>query len=479
MGPPPTTLQVFIAGDPSRIYRPGDQVKGTVILVAQKQEAIKALTVAFKGTCITKLSKPVYVIDRDSDTACSATTEYQERANLFVREQILIPACTIGANQYSYDFHFTFPALTEARQSRWTYASRYNNGPHALPPSFHIYTNSSGGRAFISYFIKAKLCRGVVKEAIRTMHMLNFLPSSPPEALLEPILSSRVSDTHIIKPANTEPEKRTAIDKVIHKIFHKPTARTPSPNFIATLHFPDKVAPGQAIPLSLTLKNVREPSAELVQAQCTLESLFVVVSTNTRALCHRISGPLEDVVRKDVTCISRQNANIPLTFDAPTKLTHSLRLVEDAQSVPSFTTYSISREYTLNVSMRINYNDQKFTINSTTPLQILPRDERRSSVTRLPRDPDDVDPLPLYTLREPPMESAPEYEESIQTLMSPLELVPSLGGSIVSYPSTDLLTPCSSNSTNSFDCGSSSGIWAPETDLMTQKSEQERLEFVG
>jgi hypothetical protein len=76
--------------------------------------------------------------------------------------------------------------------------------------------------------------------------------------------------------------------------------------------------------------------------------------------------------------------------------------------VPTFKTYSITRRYALSILVGIKYNDQHFTIRSSTPLEILPRIPRE----RLPplEDSEDFEPLPQYTPREPSREFAPDYE---------------------------------------------------------------------
>ncbi|KAF2189675.1 hypothetical protein K469DRAFT_683087 [Zopfia rhizophila CBS 207.26] len=449
MAPLEPSLRVIVDDDSSRVYRHGDEVNGKVILVVENEEQIKALTVNFIGACITKTTRPFYVSRNDGDAPSSSRQEFRERTFLFNLEKVLLPAHTLGANKYSWAFDFTFPELTETRHSRWAHGSKYLKGPHPLPPSFHTYTNNPGGQAMISYFIQAKLTRGGMRGAVRTTQMLAYHPSPRPSSL-EPKMTSRALYAQTWKPMK---DPRKAIDKVLTKVSRKSGAQILSPRIVPTLHFPEKVAPGQPIHLLLSINNARRQSASTdnEQPECMLDSLNVVISTFTTTICGKPLTQPQDAVTKHVTCISRQNINQSLSFDTPAKLTNNFRLVDDAESVPTFKTYTISRRYEMSVVIGIKCLGQKFTIESTTPLEILPRNPHALMVNR-PEEQDDIpaDPLPLYAPREPSTELAPGYNDLYS-------------------PSTGASTPYSLMETDGY--GLASGSSTPPTGSMTSPSE--------
>lgn len=182
-----------------------------------------------------------------------------------------------------------------------------------------------------------------------------------------------------------------------------------TPRIIPTLFHPEKVAPGQHMPLSLSLLNARDP-ANHAERECTIDSLTVTISTYSTTMCgHTIMDP-EDVVSKHITCISRTSMNRPIPFNKTTTLTSNFRLIDDTECVPTFKTYSITRRYVLGISIGIKYNDQHFTIRSNTALEILPRIPRDRSLSLQLEDGEDFEPLPQYTPREPSREFAPDYE---------------------------------------------------------------------
>lgn len=107
---------------------------------------------------------------------------------------------------------------------------------------------------------------------------------------------------------------------------------------------------------------------------------------------------------------------------------NSFRLLDDAECVPSFKTYTVTRRYTLGVTVGIQYNDQEFVVRSTTPLEILPRVRRDAPALTQTDEEEDAEPLPVYSPREPEREFAPDYEEIFNTLSR----IPSSGESVLS-----------------------------------------------
>ncbi|OCK85945.1 hypothetical protein K432DRAFT_255633, partial [Lepidopterella palustris CBS 459.81] len=412
MGPAAPLVSVVVDGDPRRVYRPGDKVTGKVYFVAEKQEHIKSLKLNFAGVCITTTSRQCYVAGNDGDDSVSSSRRtYKAEAPLFNYEKVLMSGFTVAANKCSWSFEFTFPELTQARHSRWVHGSNYMKDIHQLPPSFHIYTNEPGGEAMIKYYIEAKLTRAGSKPNKASTHTLLF-NNSARQSLPEPRLRSHQLAQQTWKSTNLRLEKHTLTQKISHVITRNPELRTPCIRLVPTLHCPETVTPGQRIPLSLSLKQIRRSPVDPESPRCTLDRLTVTISTYTRAICGGLACQPQDIVAKHRTCISRCDINLPITLDdTSVDLTHNFRLDDNAESIPAFKTYTISRSYILTAEICIICHGKHFQISSSTPLGILPR---------IPdlyhRDHDElVDPLPLYTPRPPLPEHAPEYRDSMAT----------------------------------------------------------------
>ncbi|KAI4687611.1 uncharacterized protein J4E88_003202 [Alternaria novae-zelandiae] len=247
----------------------------------------------------------------------------------------------------------------------------YLREPHPLPPSFQLKTSGPGGAAQISYFVQARL-----------------------------ILSGSTETKRFWKPNKEKDGSR------VKKVFSGVSMNS-TPRIVPTLNHPEKVCPGQHMPLSLSLLNARDP-ANHAERECIIDSLTVTISTYSTTKCGNTVTDPEDVVSKHITCISRTDMNRPIPFNKTTTLTSNFRLIDDIECVPTFKTYTITRRYALAISIGIKYNDQHFTIRSSTPLEILPR----IPCERLPplEDREDFEQLPEYTPREPSREFAPDYE---------------------------------------------------------------------
>lgn len=409
-------LRLIVDGDSNKVYRKGEKVTGRVIMVVEEQENIESLKVVFGGTCITKTSRPFHVNGKDDDAP--SRREFEEKIRLFTREKDLVPKSTLDPKKYSWNFEFAFPSLTEQRFKRLNHGSNYLRESHPLPPSFQLKTNVPGGAAQISYFIQAKVIFGDAKDVKRCKYLLRYQPPSLVTENQEVRVTSAVLYGQTWKPAKDKEDSRSAKNKVFSR-------RTSNPRIVPCLSHPEKIAPGQHIPLSLTLMNTRDPLNQL-DGYCTLDSLSVTLSTYSTAMCGHVLTQPEDVVSKHVTCIARTGMDKKMPFGTFNKLTSNFRLIDDIECVPSFKTYTVTRRYALTVSAGIKYNDQHFTIKSTTALEILPRIPRSSLPPTLEED--DVDPLPLYAPREPSSEFAPDYE-SIFALSRVTSSVASLAGS--------------------------------------------------
>ncbi|KAF9696121.1 hypothetical protein EKO04_006036 [Ascochyta lentis] len=421
------TLRILIDGDSDKVYRQGDKVTGRVALIAEEQVHINSFKLVFAGTCVTKTTRP----SNDSH----ARKDFEERIRFFSFEREVVPRSTLGPNKYSWTFEFTFPETTQQSYKRLTRGTHYLREPHPLPPSFQIKTSMPGGAAQISYFIQARIALGGSKGTWKVKQNLSYRPTSSENLLRQPNLTTGVLYGQTWKPAASQ--SRSTVDKVLRRSSNRP------PNIVPTILYPEKVAPGQHIPLSISLLNTRDRSNE-AQAGCIIDSLSVTISTYSTIMCgHTLTQP-EDVVSKHVNCIARTNMNKVVAFGKTKALTSNFRLVNDAECVPTFKTYTITRRYVLGITIGIRFKDQAFTVRHNAPLEILPRPPR--SLLLPSAEGEDVEPLPVYTPREPSREFAPDYE-SIYALSRTSSTSGSLarwtttGSSVASGSSTPATAP--------------------------------------
>lgn len=387
------TLRILIDGDSDKVYRRGDKVTGRVAFVAEEQEHIESFKLIFAGSCVTKTTRP----SNDSH----ARKDFEERIRFFNCEREVAPRSTLNPNKYSWAFEFTFPETTQQSYKRLTRGAHYLREPHPLPPSFQLRTSVPGGAAQISYFVQARLVLGGSKGTRKVKQILQYRPTSHEDLPREPNLTTGVLYGQTWKPSRTN-ESRSTVDKVLRRSSNKP------PSIVPTISYPEKIAPGQHIPLSISLLNTRDRLNE-AQAGCTIDSVSVTISTYSTTMCgHTLTQP-EDVVSKHVNCIAKTNMNKVIPFNKTRNLTTNFRLINDAECVPTFKTYTITRRYMMGVTVGIKFEDQHFTIRHSAPLEILPRPPRSLSPPPL-EEGEEVEPLPMYTPREPSREFAPDYE---------------------------------------------------------------------
>lgn len=408
------TLRILIDGDSDKMYRRGDKVTGKVAFVAEEQEHIESFKLTFAGSCVTKTSRP----SNDSH----ARKDFEERIRFFNCEREVVPRSTLSPNKYSWAFEFTFPETTQQSYKRLSRGSHYLREPHPLPPSFQLKTSVPGGAAQISYFVQARLLFGGSKGTRKVKQMLQYRPASRENLPREPNLTSGILYGQTWKPSRSD-ESRSTVDKVLRRSSKK------VPSIVPTIFYPEKISPGHNIPLSISLLNTRDRMNE-AQAECTIDSLSVTISTYSTTMCgHTLTQP-EDVVSKHVNCIAKTNMNKVIPFNKTRALTTNFRLVNDAECVPTFKTYTITRRYMMGVTVGIKFEDQHFTVRHSAPLEILPRSPH--SLSALPLEAgEETEPLPMYTPREPSREFAPDYES-----IYALSRTSSTSGSLASWMTT-------------------------------------------
>jgi hypothetical protein len=218
---------------------------------------------------------------------------------------------------------------------------------------------------------------------------------------------------HVLHTQTWKPsaESRTIPHRVFSKLSRQDGSRNKTPRIVPTIHCPEKVSPGQTIPIFISLLNSHDPFniETKCENQCELDSMTVSIGTHTTSMCEQSGTYLEDTMSKYVTCARKSNMDRPISFGERVKLTNNLRLVDDIESVPSFETYTITRRYDLRIVVGIKYEGRPFTIRCTTTLQILPHEPRELIIPVHNNCDIEVDPLPLYVSRESSRERAPDY----------------------------------------------------------------------
>ena len=428
------TLRVLIDGDSDRVFRRGDKVTGRVAFIAEEQTHIESFKLVFAGSCVTRTTRP----SDDFHTR----KDFEERIRFFNYEREVVPRSTLSPNKYSWTFEFTFPETTQQSYKRLTRGAHYLREPHPLPPSFQLKTSAPGGAAQISYFVQARLVLSGSKSTRKVKQILMYRPTSHENLPREPPLTTGVLYGQMWKPSRRS-DSRSTVDKVLRRSSNKP------PSIIPTVFYPEKIAPGQHIPLAISLLNSRDRTNE-AQAECVIDSLSVTISTYSTTMCgHTLTEP-EDVVSKHASCIAKTNMNKVIPFNKTRALTTNFRLVNDAECVPTFKTYTVTRRYMMGFTVGIRFEDQHFIVRHSVPLEILPRPPRSSLPPPL-EEGEEAEPLPIYTPREPSREFAPDYN-SIYALSRTSSTSGSLarwtttGSSIASgssTPATEPSTPAS------------------------------------
>ncbi|PVH98781.1 hypothetical protein DM02DRAFT_595470 [Periconia macrospinosa] len=403
---PDQDLRIAVDGDSAKVYHRGDKVTGTVIFAVGEEIDIRSLVLNFMGAVTTATARPFYVTGNDADAA-PTMRNYEERVTLFNIEKELLPRCTLDSRKRSWTFEFTFPGVTIPKYSRFQHGPKYYKDPHPLPPSFQTYTDSPGGSAAVSYFLKATLTRNGAQKPSKFYHILPYHPT--PENLdVETRVVPRVLYAQTWKPLS---ENQKTVDKALSLLSRRNTNTPTNPRLVPTVHCPEKVTPGKHIPIILSLidSNSSPDPENSTQNQYQLESVKISIGTYTTSMCGHPASQPEDTMSKHVTCIDRKNINNAVTFGTQVNLTNNFRLVDDAECVPSFKTYTITRRYDLTIAIGIKYKDRTFTIRNTTALEILPRVPRNLLHSTPETEDVEDDPLPLYTPREPSKELAPDY----------------------------------------------------------------------
>jgi hypothetical protein len=441
-------MQIIVDGDSNKVYRRGDKVTGRVLLLAEEQADITSLKIIFTGTCVTKTTRPSQLGSANTESLKSRR-EFEEKICLFHVEQNITPQSTLAPNKYSWTFEFAFPDTTEPRYGRLTRGSHYMKDPHPLPPSFQLKTSVPGGAAQISYFVKARLAFAGSKGTCKAQQALHYRPTPRCHIPREANITTAVLYGQTWKPSKREPQKSA------EKTFIR-SLKDRTPRIVPNIYYPERIAPGQHIPIAISLLNTRDRLNES-QRECIVDSLSVTISTYSTTMCgHSMTHP-EDVVSKHVTCIAKTNMNKSLPFCKTRNLTSNFRLIDDTECVPTFKSYTITRRYMLGISIGLKYGDQHFTIRSSTPLELVPRTPR-SLLPPSAEDEEDVDPLPPYVPREPSREFAPDYE-----MVCALSRSSSSSGSLA----------LSRSRGSSFTSGGST----PATEPTTPASETDRIAF--
>jgi hypothetical protein len=389
-----------------RTYESGDKVAGKVILNNGEQEQIRGLKIKFEAFCRTRTTRPYYA-NPDNENIAGSRRLFEENAQLFLQEQMLLSGTfTLAPNKHEYPFEFTFPSKSTERYRKST-RKHFSNDPHNLPPSFKVVMGSQSCTGEVLYQLEAKLSRSSFKSDLRTARSLPFCRKGivPRPCRTRPhLLNIQTWDLTTVPDTSRNLPKRLVRAVVPDTDWKK----TPCIRFIPVVHAPKAVAPGQRIPLCLSLKAIQRRPIDPKIDGLILDSLQIDLTTNTRLMCSGLISQPEDTVSETKRCIDRSDCALYIPADqSVVPIVTDFRLVDSVEAVPTFKSYTISRYYTLTLRIGLRWEKKTFELETRTELEILPRFldlHRRTSI----QIEDEIDPLPLYTPRE---EDSPEYEE--------------------------------------------------------------------
>ncbi|CAI6250243.1 unnamed protein product [Periconia digitata] len=399
-------LRIIVNGDSAKVFRRGDSVTGTIVLAAGEEVDVSSLVLSFMGTVTTVTSRPFYPMSNNANGEPSAR-QVGERVTLFNLESELLSRCTLDDKKRSWTFEFEFPSLTIPKYPRFHHGPKYSKGPHPLPPSFQTCIDNFAGSATISYFLKATFKMDGTREPLKIYHVLPYHPT-PEHLNTETRIVSRVLYAQTWKPISAQ---HKSVDRAFSRLTRRNATNSNSPRIVPTVYYPEKTMPGQHIPISLSLvdKNELLDADDTTRDHCELESVNISIGTHTTSICGHPASHAEDTMSKYVTCIDRKHINQTINFGDRINLTHNFRLVDDAECVPSFKTYIVTRSYDLIVKVGVKYRGREFGICSKTALEILPRIPCNLISNSPGSEEIQDDPLPLYTPRESSKELAPDY----------------------------------------------------------------------
>ncbi|KAF2014892.1 hypothetical protein BU24DRAFT_423790 [Aaosphaeria arxii CBS 175.79] len=189
-GPVPT-IGLQLASPPEVVFKPNDNVSGTVTIDTPIPVNPSAVEVSFWGESKTWI-RTSSSNNNSSGTTSTSYTHYRDHAPLFTVTLNLLekPQQLVPGQTYSYPFNFRVPEGTGFNRSdcyKNPNDERWVSLPHQLPPTFFFGTSpDSPDNASISYGVTSRLiCNGTGFGNSATQE-ITFQPHNPHIHLLAP-----------------------------------------------------------------------------------------------------------------------------------------------------------------------------------------------------------------------------------------------------------------------------------------------------
>lgn len=401
------SLTVSYSNTHGSSLRPGSLVKGTVDYSSSKDESLSKVTVTLSGRCKVKIREHSHY----------TTRTFRSRGYFFHEQQLLFDGggFTHKAGERSFPFTFTIPTFAKPhhevtapipkRPARYL---DHNGMMKTQDPSEHRHDEFSPQSPWRA---SKDLREHPLPDTMRVHHSkwpIDF------EAKVEyafiakaerpargSLLFSRSQDLEIVEQLSVKAAADTSAYKLLRsrhlKIFGSdvpaPLTRTPSTvgkvwskvarqgNELTAIpcHFKVEIAKAvstqSTIPFVVTASSSGTDSSpqriSIVDLTVTLVSKTSVRDDSKAAIEHTAID-----VEKTVMCWRREQEYIDFTSHGPSTTTFQAKLedlVHTPAVVPSFSTYNIAREYSIEYKIKVRVDrDEVFLNDSAVPLVILP-----------------------------------------------------------------------------------------------------------
>ncbi|QDS74250.1 hypothetical protein FKW77_002980 [Venturia effusa] len=402
------------------IYSPGETVAGCVVFTPQFNCKLKEMKVSFKGEC--------YTSSLGSDAKVSNAVPLFGIVCDLIKEVYTYQGCA-----YEASFAFEFPSDTTLTNEAGPKAlsALFNQEPQLLPNSFVLSMRNT--LQMVRYFIQVELygrTRALTEQALlfrqpssaSDNYWDDFEEDFVPGRLIrrnESLMQAEAKYTHtrrpltcrssnmdgtrgaqlflhalpIMKSHHRSVHERYEDAKLLHKRKYmewlfKPW-KMPKISFMPGIYLPQRVAVNETISLLLVIDTHR--NKELLQAPrhpFVLRGFSVAIIAHTRTIMqnrpskHRWGRCME--LPYQVIEVYGLYHELPIDGE-PVPLVDRFRVLPG--TIPSFSTYTINRSYSVNVFLKFNYDGDELEWTASMALDIF------SDNTLPPVRGKDLDPL--------------------------------------------------------------------------------------
>ena len=345
-------IRILLDKAQTYVYSPSDAVSGTLVFVPAFNCKIKCLKFGLRGEC--------YV------SSIGANSKVSKQVLLFATSSNMLEnTYTHMEHIYELPFSFMFPArsTSSSRAGPSAFRTVFDQDEQLLPDSFTLSVKNL--LQCVRYFLhleiigrkfKPKECTILFRQPkdIRVLHPRTMVQSLPTQISLvrEYRFKSRAKVGAWLLPFN----------------FNR---KRPKLAFTPCIHAPTSVVVGQPIALSLAIDTStgrKSPNATTL----LLQDLSVSITAHTRIIGQVLPSKRRygRCFELSYTVLDAKELNVPVVVDGA-----SIPLTQDFRTFPgalaSFKTYTISRDYTLDVAFTLRYDAEPFQWEKSTALEIL------------------------------------------------------------------------------------------------------------